>query len=142
MIPLNWRKVLLVAAVAVLLVAVFAVAYLDWASTRISSSGTVSVIGLDASVDHVDWGTVWPGDSVTRNISVVPAGSVPVTLAVITGNYTPSNMSGYSRLTWDYANQTLDPGQWFPVNLTLQIFANVTGITEFSFDITIRANAA
>ncbi len=64
-------------------------------------------------------------------------GNAPITFTLDTENWSPSNASAYITLSWDYASQTVDPGTVVKINLTLAVSSNVTGITNFTFDIVI-----
>jgi hypothetical protein len=54
-----------------------------------------------------------------------------------TTNWNPSTASNYMTLTWNYSGQSINTGAAVQVKLTLSLSANVTGITNFSFDINI-----
>jgi hypothetical protein len=113
--------------------------------TRISSVGTVKTVGVEAfwdinctsRVTEIDWGLVEPGQHVNATIYLKNEGNTPITLSLRTENWSPSNASDHITLSWDYADQTADPGAVVKVNLTLAVSSNVTGITRFTFDIVI-----
>jgi hypothetical protein len=49
--------------------------------------------------------------------------------------------SDYMRLSWDYGGQSIDVDEVVQVAFTLSVDANIEGITNFSFNITIAANS-
>lgn len=108
-------------------------------TVTIPTVGTVKTIGVEADVDFIDWEMVEPNSSNTQLINVQPTGNVPVTLTLATANWTPPNASQFLTLTWNYTGQILQPFEWTPVELTLTVASNVTGIDSFSFDILIIA---
>lgn len=114
-------------------------------SVRIAGRGAVKAVGVGVFWDvnctnvvtEIDWGLVEPGYQVNATIYVRNEGNAPITLSLDTENWDPSNASNYITLSWDYTNQTVDPGTVINVNLILVVSSNVTGITNFSFDIVI-----
>jgi hypothetical protein len=66
-------------------------------------------------------------------------GNSVVVLSKTVQNWNPSNAQSYVSLNWNYANQTLSVNQVLQVNLTLIVSSTVSGITNFSFDVTISA---
>jgi hypothetical protein len=84
----------------------------------------------------ISWGTLDPGSRKTVNVYVRNEGNTVVTLSKTTQNWSPSIASSYMALTWNYANQTLIVNQVFQMSLTLTVSSTVTGINNFSFDIT------
>jgi len=57
-----------------------------------------------------------------------------------TSNWNPSSASSYMTLSWNYGGQTLAVNEVKQVKFTLAVSSSITGITSFSFDITIAAN--
>jgi hypothetical protein len=66
-------------------------------------------------------------------------GNVAATLSRATQNWNPATASSYMTLSWNYAGQTLNVNQVFQTRLTLAVSSTISGITNFSFDITITA---
>jgi len=114
----------------------------------ISSTGTVKTIGVKvysdsacaSEVSSIDWGMLEPGSAKDTTVYVKNTGNAAVTLSLSAENWNPSSASGYMRLTWNYGGQSISPSSNAQVKLTLTIFANVTGITSFSFDILITGS--
>jgi hypothetical protein len=64
-------------------------------------------------------------------------GTVSVTLNMTKGNWNPSSASSYITLTWNKEKYVLPAGQVVTAVLTLSVSSSVSGVTSFSFDITI-----
>jgi len=116
---------------------------------KISNQGTLKTIGVgvywDAAltnkVSSIDWGILEPGSNVNKTVYIRNEGNAAATLSLATSNWSPSNASNYLTLTWNYGGQTLKVNEAIQVKLTLSASSSVTGITNFSFDITITASA-
>jgi len=118
-------------------------------NTKISNQGALKTIGVgvywDAAltnkVSSIDWGILEPGSNVNKTVYIRNEGNTAATLSLTTSNWSPSNASNYLTLTWNYGGQTLNVNEAIQVKLTLSALSSVTGITNFSFDITITASA-
>lgn len=62
--------------------------------------------------------------------------NVPVSVSMAVGNFNPPSGSTYLACTWNYSG-TIIPGQLVPVVFTLAAANTITGITAFSFDISV-----
>ena len=113
----------------------------------ISSTGSVKAIGVGVfwdqactnAVTSISWGTIEPGSSVDRTVYIKNTGNDAVTLSLATSNWSPGNASSYMTLSWDYGGQSINANAVVQVKLTLSVLSSVSGITDFSFDITIVA---
>ena len=111
----------------------------------VSNSGSVTAVGVGlysdigctTALSAISWGTVNPGDVKTYTIYVKNTGTVSVTLTMTTGNWNPSSASSYITLTWNQEKYVLPAGQVVQAVLTLSVSSSVSGVTTFSFDITI-----
>ena len=118
------------------------------ATRTIGSHGSVKAIGVgvywDASctseVSSVDWGVIEPGSSANVTVYIKNTGNSPVTLTLSTDNWNPTEASSYMTLTWDYGGQSIEAGGVVQVTLSLAVASNVSGITDFSFDIIITGS--
>lgn len=134
----------IVALLAIMSVIVSALGVLV-ATNTFSNSGTINVVGVCVYSDSncttllpsVGWGTVSAGSQATSTIYVKNNGTVPVTLTMATGSWNPGSASSYIGLTWNKQNTVLAAGSSVPAVLTLSVYSNITGITSFTFDITI-----
>jgi len=89
-------------------------------------------------VTSVDWGTVEPGGSYNSTVYAKNLGNVGVKLYLSTQNWNPAQAYQYMSLSWNYTGYVLPPSQSTPLLLTLTLFTNATGITNFSFEILVR----
>jgi hypothetical protein len=88
----------------------------------------------------INWGTLESGTNKTVKIYVRNEGNTPSTLSRTVQNWNPSTTPNYVTLSWNYAGQTLTANQVIQVNLTLAVAPTVSGITNFTFDVTITAS--
>jgi len=118
-------------------------------NTKISNQGALKTVGVgvywDAAltnkISSIDWGMLEPGSNVNKTVYIRNEGNAAATLSMTTSNWNPSNASNYITLTWNYGGQTLNVNEAIQVKFTLSASSSVTGITNFSFDITITASA-
>jgi len=114
-------------------------------SRTVSNAGTVKAIGVGVYEDiacgnplsSIDWGVLEPASSENVTCYIRNEGNSVQTLSMYTSNWSPSNASDYMTLSWDYGGQSIDVDEVVQVTFTLSVDANVSGITSFSFDITI-----
>jgi hypothetical protein len=114
----------------------------------ISNAGSVKAIGVGvywdqacaSTVSSIDWGIIEPGMKVNKTVYIRNEGNMAATLNMTTSNWNPSNAASYMTLSWDYKGQTLAVNEVKQVKLTLAVSPSITGITTFSFVITIAAN--
>ena len=115
------------------------------ATRTVSNSGSVTAVGVGLNSDigcttalsAISWGTLNPGDVKTYTVYVRNEGTVSVTLSMTVGNWNPLSASGYITLTWNKQNTVLSAGSVATSVLTLSVSSSVSGVTSFSFDITI-----
>jgi hypothetical protein len=114
---------------------------------RIPSTGTVTTVGVEAywdiactqNVTVIAWDGIFP--STTKNVTIYihSTSSKDANLTLITDNWNPNTTSTFVTLTWDYDGTALHPNETRKTVFFLAVSENVTGITDFSFDIIIRA---
>ena len=85
----------------------------------------------------LNWGNIEAGSNNTLIIYIRNEMSSDASLSLHTINYSPSASSGYISMNWNYAGQVLSAGQVIPLELTLTVLPNISGITNFSFNTTI-----
>lgn len=95
--------------------------------------GLYSDYSCTQSVSSISWGTVSPGNSITRTVYVKNIGNVPLTVSMTKTNWSPTSANGPVTLTWDRENSVLTANQVVAATLTLGISSNANGITTFSF---------
>jgi hypothetical protein len=145
-------KVVIFMSVAVVLCALAVgmfgtVLSLRQASKTVPGAGRVKGIGVGIywnsactnQTSSIDWGLIEPGSNKTVIVYVRNEGNSVATLSQSTQNWNPSTASSYMTLSWNYTGQTLYVNQTFQTGLTLVVSPTVSGIANFSFDITITA---
>jgi len=117
---------------------------------RITGRGTIYVpptvkIGVYSDknctriLTEINWGTLNPGLTAKYLAYIRNEGDVPVSLALSTNNWNPSQARGYMALTWNHTGSTLPIRTVRATEFQLKVFSNVTGFTDFSFEIIITA---
>jgi len=117
-------------------------------SRTISNAGSVTAVGVGvywdqactSTVSSIDWGIIEPGMNVNKTVYIRNEGNLAATLNMTTSGWNPSNAASYMALSWDYTGQMLAVNEVKQVKLTLAVSPDITGITTFSFVITIAAN--
>ncbi len=112
-------------------------------NSSISNAGSLKAVGVgvywDASlmdrVSSIDWGVLEPGLSSNKTIYIQNDGNSSVRLTLITSNWNPSNADQFIALKWDYGGDSIAPNMMIKVTLELAVSANVSDITDFSFDV-------
>ncbi len=148
------RKVITRVALALALVALTSVIFgtvssVVQTSKTFSNSGSVKGIGVGIYWDQactnkttsINWGLLDPSSNKTVTIYVRNEGNAPATLTKTVQNWNPSTAANYLTLSWNYANQTLSANQILQLKLTLKVSSTVSGISSFTFDITLVATA-
>ena len=140
------QKATIVAVLALAVVATLVGALATLTVTQtFSNTGTVNAIGVGVYSDaactnvlsSVSWGTMNPGDTPTQTIYVLNNGTIPVTLTMTYGSWSPSSAGSYITLTWNQQNTQLAVGAVATAVLTLNVSSATSGVTSFNFDITI-----
>jgi hypothetical protein len=124
----------------------FAVSGLLSVSKSISSTGSVKGINVEVYwdsactiiADTIDWGTPEPGESVVRMVYVKNTGNAPMNISMTTSSWTPSGADTYLTLSWDREGVNLAADEVVQATLTLSVSNSITGITDFSFNVTVE----
>lgn len=135
-------------AVAVVLMMTSVLALLQ-SSRTITSSGTIKAInvgvyqdaGCTQTLTSISWGALDPGSSTNQTVYVKNEGNTAMVLNMTTNTWSPSNSTGYMTFTWNRENATVTPGNNVQASLVLSVSNNITGITNFSFNIVITGTA-
>ena len=117
-------------------------------SQTLSSTGSIQIqttAGIAVYSDSqgntpltsVSWGTLQPGGTQNVICYIKNEGSSPTTLSLQTSNWNPVSATSYLALSWNYDSQPINVGSSIAVTLTLTVDPEVTGITNFGFDLTI-----
>lgn len=131
-------------AVVVVLMTAGALALLS-ANQTLTNSGTIGTVNVgvysDAActepVSSISWGTLNPGASAVQTVYVKNTGTVTETLNMTSTGWTPSTCPSYMTLTWTAEGASVTAGNDVQANVTLTVSSSITGITAFSFNITI-----
>jgi uncharacterized repeat protein (TIGR01451 family) len=114
----------------------------------ISNSGNINAVGVGVYADSncttvlstINWGNLNPGDVKNYTMYVENTGNVPVTLNMTVGSWSPTSASSYITLTWNQEQYVLPAGQVVTAVLTLSVSSIISGVTSFSFTITITGS--
>jgi hypothetical protein len=127
-------------------------------SRTFSNSGSVKGIGVgiyqysdcSSPVTSFNWGTLDPGANVIKTVYIRNEGNSVATLSMATStwhlwnatsSWNPSSAPSSITLSWNYTSvRTLAVNEVIPVKFTLSVSSSISGITNFSFDITITAS--
>jgi hypothetical protein len=131
-------------AVVVVLMVASALALLS-ANQTLTNSGTIGTVNVgvysDATctdpVSSITWGALNPGASAVQTVYVKNTGTMTETLNMTSTGWTPSTCSTYMTLTWTAEGASVTAGNDVQANVTLTVSSSITGITAFSFNITI-----
>jgi hypothetical protein len=85
----------------------------------------------------LSWGTLQPGGSQTQDCYIKNEGNTALTLSLQTSSWSPSVAESYLDLSWDYNGNPINADAVVHVTFTLSVDSGITGVTTFSFDITI-----
>lgn len=135
--------VILAVAATGVVVTVLAASLLG-AYQRIPNAGNVKAVGVGVywdsectrNVTSIDWGFLEPGGTADVPVYVKNDGNVAAVLSMTKDNWDPAVASGYMSLSWNRESYVLNPGSVQAV-LTLSVSSEITGVTNFSFDIII-----
>ncbi len=114
-------------------------------SRTISNTGNVRAVGVGiysdsnctVSISSISWGALDAGATTSVTIYVKNEGNVAVRLSMTVSNWSPAGTSSYLTLAWNREGTTLNAGSSIQAVLTLSVSSSISGITNFSFDITI-----
>ena len=121
-------------------------------STKLSTTGNIQIqaspgIGIyqnsqgTTPLTSLNWGTLEPGQTQSITAYIKNEGNVPITLNLQTSNWNPTAAQTYLTVTWNYLDQIINVGETKQITLNLEVDPDITGITNFSFDITILSTA-
>ena len=116
------------------------------ASKVLSSYGSVKTINVEVYWDFactqvvglIDWGTPEPGDTLSWTVYVKNSGSAPMNVSLMTGGWSPEAAGSYLTVSWDQEGATINADEVVQAVITMDVSSSISGITDFSFDITIE----
>jgi hypothetical protein len=103
--------------------------------------GIYSDSSCTKNLTSVNWGSLEPREKKDATIHVKNTGNLPVKIYMTTASWNPASANGPIALTWDKERTELDPGANVKATLTLTAAANISGITDFNFNIIITGTA-
>lgn len=135
---------ILAVAATMIVVSVLAASLLA-AYQRIPNTGNVKKVGVGVywdeacivNVTSIDWGFLEPGTVANVTVYIQNEGTTPVMLNMTTDNWSPVLAQNYITLTWNLEGSVLNSGDIFQAVLTLSVSSDISGVTNFTFDITI-----
>ena len=140
------RKIGLIFAMSIAMVSGLAVSGLLTTSKTLSSSGSVKAINVEVfwdnactqAVNSVDWGTPGPGESIEKIVFVKNTGNAPMNLVQYTSGWNPVDTEFYLTLSWDLEGMVISADAVLQAVLTLDVSSDISGITDFAFNIIIE----
>jgi uncharacterized repeat protein (TIGR01451 family) len=109
--------------------------------TSVQTSVNVGVYSNSAcsqNASFVDWGSLRPGQTITKTVWVKNAGNANATLSLATNTWSPTNAGQSISLTWNQAGTVLAANQVVQATLTLTVSSSISSsITSFGFNIQI-----
>ena len=117
-------------------------------SATFSSAGAIQIqtttgIGVysdsqaNTPLTSVSWGTLQPGGSQSVILNIKNEGSSATTLSLESSNWSSTTAETYLGLSWNYNGNPINPDAVVQSTLTLTVDANIQGVENFNFDITI-----
>jgi hypothetical protein len=104
--------------------------------------GVFSNSACTTGESSISWGQLTPGETSTITLYVLNEGTQPVTLSLSLTNLSPTSLSSYLSLTWNYGGQTLKPSASLAVTLSLAVSATASGTSNFSFNTVITGTSS
>jgi len=111
---------------------------------RIPNAGKVKAVGVGvysddactSNVTFINWFFLEPGAIANRTVYIKNEGNMPVVLNMTTDNWS-TGAYGKITLIWNRESYILDPTSVVQAVLTLSVSPNISGVTNFNFDIII-----
>ena len=89
-------------------------------------------------VTSINWTTLTPGSSKNITVYVKNLSNATCYLSVATTNWNPPNAPTYLKYSWTTTNSKIYAGKSIEIKQTLKVTPDITGISNFSFDITFQ----
>lgn len=145
----HTRRKVTIATICLLSIFVFcAVTAVIGSNNRFVHASNVNGLGVGIYWDQacinrtlsLNWGPIDAGSNNTLTIYIRNEMSSTASLSLQTTDFTPSASSSDIALSWNYSGQVLSEGQVIPLELTLTVLPEISGITNFSFNTIITAS--
>ncbi len=91
-------------------------------------------------LESLNWGTIMPGDNVTKEIKIKNTGDTPVILNMTTTDWKPKNLDRQVTISWDKEGKVLNPHQMVKATLRLTVAENATAVNNFTVSIEIKSS--
>ncbi len=91
-------------------------------------------------LESLNWGTIMPGDNVTKEIKIKNTGDTPVVLNMTTTGWKPKNVDRQITVSWDKEGKVLNPHQMVKATLRLTVAENATAVSNFTVSIEIKTS--
>lgn len=152
--------ILIVAAITITFTTAISILLTRIDNLTFPSLGTIRTTGVNASIQYIDWGTIYPGTLTNCSFYVQSQSNIETTLNLTAANWTFRDSEGNNvtrslpikpadamNVTWNYTGALVSPGKKIYVTLTLKASNDISFINyliderveEFSFDIHIYA---
>lgn len=120
------------------------------ANQTVPNTGTVNAIGVSVYWDaactnttsSIAWGGLNPGGSKSFTVYVKNPGSTSEVLSMTTGNWSSSSAQSKISVSWNREDYSLAQGTVVSAVLTLSVNQTITGVTGFTFDMTITGTSS
>ena len=119
----------------VALVFVVSVASFDFEEYVVSEISVEDPEALGLNRVELIWGELVPGETKSQKIVVQNFLDVSCSLSFYCENWVPPGADDFILLSWDYADEVLDPGEWVEVEMSLFVSPLISEITFFNMDI-------
>jgi hypothetical protein len=137
--------IIILTAMTMIVASVVVASGILFGSKTVNNAGTINSIGVgvyweigcENAIDVIDWGYLEPGAYQSVTIYIRNEGNVAMVLNMSTDNWDPPSASGFITLEWDRDAHIMNGYSVLEATLSLHVSANVTEISNFSFDITI-----
>jgi hypothetical protein len=111
----------------------------------VPSSGNIATVNVGVYSDaacsqeltSIDWGDIFPGESVNKIIYVKNTGNTKIKLTMTATNWNPSTANESMTLTWNKEKTALIADEIKEARLTLFVSQDICDIENFSVDIVI-----
>jgi len=94
--------------------------------------------GFTDVVTAINWAILEPDVSLTKTVYVKNTGNAPLTLSMTSSDWDPPEAETHIVLSWNKEDVVVEPGAAVLAVLTLAVSAAISGVTDFSFNITIE----
>jgi hypothetical protein len=116
-------------------------------SRTVTNQGNIEVDAVGVSIyanydcsqelTSIDWGFVEPGSNHEAVMYIRNEGSLPITLNMSVGTWEPDLAAEFLTVSWNREGSALGVGSLTRATVTLAVSASVSGVSSFSFDVTV-----